>query len=57
MLQGCATLAKEKLGIEHPMEGMDPLEAFKGLVEEVVKTSARSQYEIQDLKRANKEMK
>jgi hypothetical protein len=46
----CTLITKEKLGIEHPTEGVDPLEAIKSLVEEVIYTCANNQLEIQHLR-------
>jgi hypothetical protein len=47
ILKDCALLTKEKLGIDQPIEGIDPLAKIKRLVKEVIDTSENNQLEIQ----------
>jgi hypothetical protein len=43
VLKDFVLLAKEKLGIDQPTEGVDPLATIKQLVEAVISTGANNQ--------------
>jgi hypothetical protein len=57
VLKDVVLLAKEKLDIDQPTEGIDPLAAMKHLIEAVISTGANNQAEIQHLRQENKELK